>query len=111
MTRAKHPLLIVIACICSWLPSLVVLLTLSCVTSKVPTTNVVTLRAGRAAVVMNVGLEAQEDDHAKELELALALREGASWLVAGRLPMYNDALLNVEGKEMPVLRLIHCQGP
>ena len=41
----------------------------------------------------------------------MASVEGAGWLVAGRSPVYDDALLDVVGKEMLVLLFVCCQGP
>ena len=48
----------------------------------------------------------------QKLDLAMALGEGAGWLVNGHLYVYVDVLfLNVKGKEMVVSLLVCYQGP
>ncbi len=50
--------------------------------------------------MINLGLETQEDGHAKKLEPTMVSVESVGRLVAGRLPMYDDVLLNVEGEKI-----------
>ena len=113
LTRVLHPLLMAITSIAYCLPCpLVGLLIPIYLTSEVPTTAVASLHADRTATVVKLlGWRGARGWSKQEHELAMALSEGAGWLVVGRSPVSDDVAVGCEGKGNACLAICLWQSP